>query len=87
MVGNRADIAWPRHSPINAIANNALSEHSGFGPGRLNKGAILSQVSSTTKYIHRQKSLKSFIIRASSCVLSFFSSYSSITLEDILSIN
>ncbi|MCK6568301.1 MAG: hypothetical protein L6Q45_11515, partial [Anaerolineales bacterium] len=56
----------------NAIASNSLSGHSGAGPGRLKKGAILSQISSVTTYIQVQKSLKSFIIGVSSGVAGFF---------------
>jgi hypothetical protein len=54
------------------MASNSLSGHFGAGPGRLKKGAILSQISSTTTYIQVQKSLKSFIIGVSSGVFDFF---------------
>jgi hypothetical protein len=45
----------PVTTPANQrYASNSLSRYSDGGPGRLNKGAILSQISSTITYIQVQ---------------------------------
>lgn len=48
------------------IAINSLSPHSGFGPGRLKKGASGFQISSTTTNTQMQKLSWFVIIRMSS---------------------
>lgn len=42
-------------------------------------------MSSTSTYIHKQKSMKSLVIGASSSVIGSFSQIANITLEDFLS--
>src|SRR5258707_9454874 len=58
-------LSHSRHSPTKAIVSNSLSLHAALGPGRLNKGAISRQISSTITYIHKQKSSKLSIIAVS----------------------
>ncbi len=52
----------PRHSPIKVIAINSESLHRGSDPDRRNNGSNSFQMSSTTTYIHTQKSSNSVII-------------------------
>ena len=49
-------ISQPWHSPTKAIVISLLSLQSRAKPGRLSKGSILIQMSSTKIYIHMQKS-------------------------------
>src|SRR5271157_1143232 len=67
-LSSSVSICQPRHSPINAMAISSLSEHSGAGPGRLNKGETCFHTSSTTTNTQVQKSSNSVIISLSSVV-------------------
>src|SRR5260370_485250 len=65
-LSSSVSLCQPRHSPINAMAISSLSEQTGAGPGRLKKGAICSQMSSTTTNTQVQKSSNSGIMSWSS---------------------
>jgi len=57
-----ASVVQPRHAPTSASVSSSLSLHAGAGPlPRLYTGGSSRHSSSTTTYIHRQKSSKSAI--------------------------
>src|SRR6266536_2780820 len=65
-LSSSVSLCQPRHSPLNAMAISSRSEQTGAGPGRLKKGAICSQMSSTPTNTHVQTSSNAVLMSWSS---------------------